>query len=58
MNEIQLEIGDTQPPIEYSCLWLNDETKILKAYDKDGKWITYEETDDPILRQLLSVYSS
>lgn len=31
-----------------------EKESIPRAYDKNGKWVTYEETDDPVLKKLLS----
>lgn len=38
---------------EYGQTWFNYDTKTMRAYDKNGKWVTYEETNDPVLRKRL-----
>lgn len=41
-------------PIRHGELWYNTDDKKHRAYDKKiSKWCTYDETEDPILRQIL-----
>ena len=55
-NWIDLGCTILPPSPEYGSLYMNTDSKILKAYNADGQWVTYEETNDPTLRKLLSFY--
>lgn len=39
----------------YASMWFNTKDRKLRAYDKDGNWVTKEETNDFFLINILSI---
>lgn len=44
------------PHPQYGSVWMNTDTRIIKALNVDGEWVTHKETDDPTLKEILSVW--
>lgn len=47
------EISSEPLKVTYGQLWLNDKENKAYAFDSNGRWVTYEETDDLELKRLL-----